>query len=85
MAPTVREDPKYQRIQQGAAEVDDYVLQEFLTDIIDSAPFNAAGNQTIQLLDQTSGLRQWQRPRAQQGCVRPAPVVARQRGLHRAA
>ena len=51
MAPTVREDPKYQRIQQGAAEVDDYVLQEFLTDIIDSAPFNAAGNQTIQLLD----------------------------------
>ena len=53
MAPTVREDPKYQRIQQGAAEVDDYVLQEFLTDIIDSAPFNAAGNQTIQLLDQT--------------------------------
>ena len=53
--PTVRSDPKYERIAQGAAEVDDYVLQEFLTDIIDSAPFAAAGNQSIQLVDASNG------------------------------
>ena len=53
--PTVRSDPKYERIAQGAAVVDDYVLQEFLTDIIDSAPFAAAGNQTIQLVDASNG------------------------------
>ena len=48
-------DPKYERIAQGAAVVDDYVLQEFLTDIIDSTPFAAAGNQTIQLVDASNG------------------------------
>ena len=35
--PAVRSDPKYESIAQGAAVVDDYVLQEFLTDFIDNA------------------------------------------------
>ena len=73
--PTVRSDPKYERIAQGAAVVDDYVLQEFLTDIIDSAPFAAAGNQTIQLVDASNGAPAPQNFSNGNGCSNPSKAA----------
>ena len=73
--PAVRSDPKYESIAQGAAVVDDYVLQEFLTDIIDSAPFAAAGNQSIQLVDASNGAPAPQNFSNGNGCSNPSKAV----------